>query len=201
MITTLLLDFGGVLAEEGFYAGLRELGTDRGLDPDRFFKDVERIIFDSGYLVGRSGEAAFWDAVRRETGITGSNSVLREEILRRFTLRPEMLAVVDQSRRAGLTVAMLSDQTNWLEEIDSRTPFLDRFDRIFNSFRLHKSKRDPSVFTDVCDMLGVPPDSVLFVDDNAGHIERAAGRGLQVYHFTTSGAFLQALAELTGEKK
>lgn len=201
MITTLLLDFGGVIAEEGFYAGLLAIGKRNRRDPERFFRDVERIIFESGYLIGRTGEAFFWDAVRRETGITGSNAEFREEILGRFSLRPEMLAVVDRSRQEGLTAAMLSDQTNWLEEIDARTPFLGHFDHIFNSFRLHKSKRDPSVFTEVCDILGVPPGSILFVDDNAGHIERAAGRGLLVHHFTASGTFQQALAEFTGEKR
>lgn len=193
MTKTLLFDYGGVIAEEGFYAGLLAIGKSRGLDPDRFFKDVERIIFDCGYLVGRTAEAAFWDAVRRETGITDSSADLREEILRRFTLRPEMLAIVDRLRRQGVFTAMLSDQTNWLEELDRRTPFLDRFDRIFNSYRLHKSKRDPSVFTDVCAELGQRPGEVLFVDDNAGHVQRAASQGLQAHLFTTVDVFRHAL--------
>lgn len=199
MITTLLFDFGGVLAEEGFHAGLLEIGKSHGLDPERFFNDVDRVIFDSGYLVGRTDEAFFWDAVRRETGIAGSNTDLREEILRRFTLRPGMLAIVDRLRREGLTAAMLSDQTNWLEELDKRTPFLNRFDRIFNSFRIHKSKRDPSVFTDVCNELGRRPGEVLFVDDNDGHVQRAASQGLQTLRFTTIEAFERRIDGVLGK--
>lgn len=197
-IATVLFDFGGVIAEEGFHAGLLTIGKRNKLDPGRFFRDVDRIIFDCGYLVGQADEAAFWNAVRRETGIVGSEAELREEILHRFVLRPEMLAAVDRLRSNGLQAVMLSDQTNWLEEIDARTPFLNCFDRVFNSYRIHKSKRDASVFSDVCRELGRRPEDVLFVDDNAGHIERAASRGLQVHHFTTVDAFRRMLLATLG---
>lgn len=200
MLTTILFDFGGVIAEEGFHAGLLAIGKRNGLDPDRFFADVDRIIFDCGYLVGRADESAFWDAVRRETGIAGSNNDLREDILQRFTLRPEMLAAVDRIRQNGLSVAMLSDQTNWLEELDSRDPFMDRFDRVFNSYRIHLSKRDPSVFSFVGKELGKRPEELLFVDDNAGHVQRAASQGLQTLHFTTTGAFERTLESVPGKR-
>ncbi len=200
---TLLIDFGGVIAEEGFHQGLLAIGKRQGLDPDRFFHDVERIIFDRGYLSGRASEAVFWDAVRRETGVKGSDEELRGEIIRRFSLRPNMLAAMDRLRRAGMQIVMLSDQTNWLEEIDAATGLFGHFDRIFNSYRIHKSKRDPSVFDDVCHDLSVRPDEVLFVDDNAGHIARAASRGLRVHHFTTAADFhekIEALLERKAEQ-
>jgi putative hydrolase of the HAD superfamily len=92
-------------------------------------------------------------------------------------------------RAAGLKVAMLSDQTNWLEEIDGKTPLFRHFDMVFNSFRLHKSKRDASVFQDVCKALGVRTDEALFVDDNINHIKRAESEGLRTIHFTTIDEF------------
>ncbi len=68
-IKTVLFDFGGVIAEEGFREGLFAIGRMQGLDPERFFRDVERIIVATGYLTGAGDEARFWDAVRKETGI------------------------------------------------------------------------------------------------------------------------------------
>lgn len=195
-IGTVLLDFGGVVAEEGFHAGLLAIGGKNGLEPDRFFRDAERIIMESGYLTGQSTESVFWDAIRKDTGITGPDRELRQEILQRFVLRPAMLDAADRLRRNWLAVAMLSDQTNWLEEIDSPTGLFGHFDRVFNSYRMHKSKRDASVFSDVCHDLGKAPGSVLFVDDNAGHIERAAACGLRVHHFTTVEAFLRIIERL-----
>lgn len=188
-IKAVLFDFGGVIAEEGFREGLLAIGKKNSLDPERFFADVDRIIYDTGYLIGKTDEAFFWNAVRKETGISGSDEVLREEILTRFAFRPAMLAYADRLRAQGLKVAMLSDQTNWLEEIARKTPLFGHFDMVFNSFRLHKSKRNASVFRNVCRTLGVRADEALFVDDNINHITRAESEGLHTIHFTTIGEF------------
>ena len=183
-ITTVLIDFGGVIADEGFREGLREIGRRNGLSPDQFFLDAERLIAETGYLTGGAREREFWEALRQETGVMELDGVLREEILRRFTLRPAMIAWLDRMRAAGLTVAMLSDQTNWLEEIDAETGLFHHVDRVFNSFRLGKSKRDATLFDDACKALHSEPSATLFIDDNPGHIERAALRGLRTLRFT-----------------
>ncbi len=183
VIRLVLFDFGGVVAEEGFYQGLREIGRKNGFNPEDFFRTVDTLIYETGYLTGNADEAAFWNAVRERTGTAGTDVELRDEILKRFTLRPDMIASVDSLRSQGLIVAMLSDQTNWLEEIDLETGLFRHFDRVFNSFRIHKSKRDASVFTDVCSVLGVTTEETLFVDDNINHIRRAQGQGLQTIHF------------------
>jgi len=185
LITTVLIDFGGVLAEEGFLEGLRTLGQKNGLDPDEFFKTVDSLIYETGYLTGKADEAVFWNAVRKRTGIGGTDRDLRAEILGRFVLRPDMLALMDSLRGMGVVVAMLSDQTNWLEEIDSSTSLFSHFDRVFNSYRMQKSKRDASVFGYVCALLDVEPQKTLFVDDNINHITRARGQGLRTIHFVS----------------
>lgn len=193
VIKTVLLDFGGVLAEEGFRDGLRAVGRKNGLDPDAFFSVADSLIYETGYLTGKSDEASFWNAVRKRTGISGPDDELRKEILMRFVLRPEMLALVDHLRTEGATVAILSDQTDWLEAIDGETALFQHFDRVFNSFRIHKSKRDASLFTDVCRELGVTPGETLFVDDNPNHINRARSKGLMTIHFVTVDDFKQQL--------
>jgi putative hydrolase of the HAD superfamily len=182
-IKVVLFDFGGVIAEEGFWTGLRAIGAENGLDPDVFFRTVEALIYETGYLTGKADEALFWNAVKSKTGIRGTDAELRNEILNRFAIRPDMIASVDLLKSKGLIVAMLSDQTDWLDEIDRQTALFRHFDTVFNSFRLHKSKRDASVFGDVCSVLGVKPEETLFVDDNINHIERAQGQGLLTIHF------------------
>ena len=183
MIAAVYFDFGGVVAEEGFREGLFAIGRKNGLEPETFFGTVDDIIYESGYLLGRTDETHFWDRVRKGTGVSGRDSELRKEILVRFLLRPDMIASVDLLRSRRIIVSLLSDQTNWLEEIDRRTDLFGHFDRIFNSYRIHKSKRDASIFRDVCAVLGVKPEEALFVDDNIEHINRARGQGLQTIHF------------------
>jgi putative hydrolase of the HAD superfamily len=193
MLKAFLFDFGGVLAEEGFREGLKAIAKRNGLDPDRFFSLADALIFEAGYLTGGADEAAYWSALREQTGIAGTDRELRDEILKRFVLRPGMIAAVDRLKSQGFLVAMLSDQTNWLDELDRETTLSRHFDKVFNSFKLHKSKRDASVFRDVCDALGVKPGEALFIDDNINHIRRAGGAGLHTILFTTFDDFEKQL--------
>lgn len=196
VIRAALFDFGGVIAEEGFWKGLQAIGKENGVDPDEFFRTVDALIFETGYLIGKADEALFWNAVRSKTDIRRTDAELRNEILKRFVLRPGMIASVDLLRSKGFIVAMLSDQTNWLEEIEQETGLFRHFDRVFNSYRIHKSKRDASVFRDVCTALGVKTGETFFIDDNIDHIKRAQGQGLQTIHFVGIDEYKRQIRKL-----
>ena len=200
-IKAVLFDFGGVLAEEGFREGLKAIARKSRLDPDQFFAVANELIFETGYIIGLSDESSYWDEVRHKTGIVGEDQELRDEILRRFVLRPEMIESVKRLKGSGLMVAVLSDQTNWLEEIDERTPFYRHFHHVFNSYRLKKSKRDPSVFRDVCALMGIRPQETLFVDDNSENVKRAIGEGLRGIHFTGVEEFGKVIRALLGNSQ
>ena len=191
----ILLDYGGVLAEEGFAEGVRAIATAQGLDPERFFGQVERIIYACGYVTGANTATGFWAEIRKECGITGSDADLTGEILRRFVLRPEMLALVRAVKRQGVRAAILSDQTDWLEQLERRDHFLGEFAPVINSYRLGHSKREVATFQLALAQLGVTADQVLFVDDNAGHIGRAAALGLQVHHFVEAAGLAADLEQ------
>lgn len=189
MIIVVLFDFGGVLAEEGFRKGLMHVGREMGMAPEEFFRIADELIASSGYLTGESSEEAYWCALRERTGITAGDADLREEILKRFTLRPRVLEYVKRVREEGFIAGILSDQTNWLDEINERTPFYHFFDHVFNSYKMKKSKRDSSVFIDVCDNLKRKPEEVLFVDDKIANISRALSSGMKALHFKDMGCF------------
>lgn len=173
-----LIDFGGVLAEEGFREGLKAIGRANGLPEESFFRKGADVVYESGYVTGKTEESSYWASLRDQTGITGSDELLRNEILSRFTLRPWMLDLVRRLRRQGLIVAILSDQTDWLDELDKRDHFFEDFDRVLNSYHMGKGKNDPSIFDDAARELGLPPEDILFIDDNEGNVRRARSKGL-----------------------
>jgi len=193
MIRAVFFDFGGVLADEGFKEGLKTIGRKNGLEQERFLAAANELIYKTGYVLGMASESEYWDTVRRETGISTCDDELRNEILSRFSLRPQVLHYVDKIKAAGLITAILSDQTNWLDEINQQSPFFHHFDYIFNSFKLHKGKRDPSIFRDTCDAMDLRPEEVLFIDDNIDNIKRARGEGLKVIHFTDTESFIKEM--------
>jgi len=196
MIKAVLFDFGGVLAEEGFREGLMAIARKRGLNEETFFRTAEETIYKTGYVTGKAKEKIYWDTLMKETGLKDDYRKLRSEILRRFVLRTDMLSIAGKLRDRDLIVAILSDQTNWLDEINRKKPFYSRFDYIFNSYVLGKSKRDPSIFRDVAKITGLRPHQMLFTDDNAQHIKRASDAGLMTIHFTGIEDFKSELERL-----
>jgi len=195
-ITTILFDYGGVLAEEGFTLGLEVMARENRLDPAEFFRTAVEAIYSCGYVTGKAMEQDYWELLRSQTGIRGEDRALTETILSRFILRPRMIGAVRALRKQGLNPVILSDQTDWLDRLNQRQPFFQEFSRVFNSFHLGKTKREPSLFTDVLATLKVEPGQALFVDDNPGHIARAAALGLKTHLFLSEELFFADLARL-----
>ncbi len=182
-INAVLIDFGGVLAEEGFKEGLMAIGRQAGLSPEAFFETAAAAVYESGYVLGQANENAFWNVVRARTGVKNPDEELRREILNRFTIRPWMLEIVRTLRQRGCCVCILSDQTQWLDELDRQYPFFKEFHRVFNSYHSGKGKKDPSLFLDVARELGIQPSQILFIDDNPGNVERARSQGFRAIHY------------------
>ncbi len=63
-IRAVLFDFGGVLAEEGFRAGLRVIARLNGLDPESVHREGVDAVYESGYVTGTAKEADFWKLMR-----------------------------------------------------------------------------------------------------------------------------------------
>ncbi len=196
--STILFDFGGVIAAEGFRAGLESIGRAYGLKPTETFRLGHEIVYGSGYVVGKTDEATFWNEFRRRTEIIASDRELRGQILDRFIPFAEMLAALSRLRRLGFTLAIVSDQTNWLDELDERHHFFALFHRIFNSFHHGRSKKDARFFVDVLAELNCQPEAALFLDDNQNNLERAQDLGIRGILVTEPGQALRELEQLLG---
>nr|WP_286293519.1 HAD family phosphatase [Methylomarinovum sp. IN45] len=195
-IKAVLFDFGGVIAEEGFREGLRTLARQQGLDEQSIFEAGMDAVYDSGWVVGWGTEADFWRLMAERTALKGDPDSLRAVILERFRLRPSMLALVDALRRAGYVVGLLSDQTEWLDELDRRYRIYDHFDRLYVSYRLGKGKRDPSLFDDIARDLNLAPQEILFIDDSPGNVAQARRQGWRALLFQGEADLRRRLREM-----
>lgn len=180
-IRAVLLDFGGVVADEGFMAGLKTVAKAQGLDGEKVWKEGMNAVYDSGYVLGKGDEASFWKLLQQRTGLKGDPNRLREKILSLFRLRPKVLACNDNIRAAGYITGILSDQTDWIYRIHHHRPFLHRFDVAFISFQIGIGKRDPTLFQYVIDRLGVSGQGILFIDDQPGNVQRARQAGMHAH--------------------
>jgi putative hydrolase of the HAD superfamily len=175
-IKVVLFDFGGVLSQEGFRRGLMAIGRAAQVSPEAFFEAAAAAVYDSEYVLGKADESAYWAMVRERTGVSGSDEEFRRNILERFRLRPWMLEIVRGLRRRGYIVGILSDQSQWLDELNERDEFFKEFNQIFNSYHLGKGKKDPSLFPEVAAKLGVKGASCKSVFLKSEMTEKVASR-------------------------
>ena len=183
----------GVIADEGFTEGLRAIAVKNGLPEEAFIRAGFDTIHETGYVLGRSPESAFWAALRKQTGMTGEDAALRHEILSRFIVRPWVLDLADTLKDRGIRTGILSDQTDWLDLINERYDFFRRFGVVFNSYHLGDSKRNPDFFGTIAQALAVPAPSILFIDDNAGNCGRARQSGWHAIQYVERLDFLTQL--------
>ncbi|WP_108251855.1 HAD family hydrolase [Planctomonas deserti] len=103
---------------------------------------------------------------------------------------PEVVAVLDAVRSAGMSVGLLTNGSErQQEEKLARTGIRDRFDVVCTSESVGLAKPDPGAFAALCSRLGVPPADVLFVgDDYRADILGARAAGLRTYFVDRSGA-------------
>ena len=192
-VDVVLFDFGGVIAEEGFFKGLLYIAEMNGLEPEVFAKTAFDLVHSTGYVVGRVAEPVYWQAIRDATGIKNDDESLSKEILKHFVLRPWMMDVVKRLKDAGMRLGMLSDQTNWLDELNASYGLFGWFDFVFNSYHQGKSKRDGSAFDDALEAMGVEAERVLFVDDHPGNVEKAREKGMHTILYRDRESFMEQL--------
>jgi putative hydrolase of the HAD superfamily len=190
-ILAVLFDFGGVLAEEGFINGLMAIARAQGLKGDEVVHAAFDAIYVSGYVLGKAPERVFWAELRAKTGITGADKDLRHEIFSRFILRDWMLHLAKKLKAMNITVGILSDQTDILDQLNAQFDFFKGFDYVFNSYHLGKGKRDISLFDDVAEILKTVPPNILFVDDSQENVERARQKEWKAIHYRDRPSFQQ----------
>jgi putative hydrolase of the HAD superfamily len=195
-IKAILLDYGGVIAEEGFRGELVAMAREQGLDPHEVLQVAKYAVYDSGFVLGTGSEEAFWASMREGSGLRGDHAEMTARVLDAFTLRTWVIDHVRQWRGQGYITGILSDQMHWLDWLNERDRFFDAFDHVFNSYHLGKGKRDPTLFDDIAGLLGLPPAEILFVDDLMSNVERAQSAGWQAVHYVDRSSFDKVIGRL-----
>ncbi|MDD3650035.1 HAD-IA family hydrolase [Immundisolibacter sp.] len=192
-LRAVIFDFDGVVAERGFRGALKALAERCGLDYPPLPGLAMQALIDSGYVTGRGSEADWWRRLEATLGPLGDCARFRADVLALSVVRPWQLALAAELAGAGYATAVLSDHTDWLDQIETRQPFAHAFGRVFNSYYLGACKREATAFTAVADALGVPPEQAVFIDDNPDNVARAAVLRMTGIVYRERTAFLRDL--------
>jgi hypothetical protein len=61
---------------------VKAIGKEKGLDPEDFYKISADLVYQTGYITGRTDEHSYWNAVREKTGVKGEDQQNEERPFR-----------------------------------------------------------------------------------------------------------------------
>jgi putative hydrolase of the HAD superfamily len=192
-VDVVLFDLGGVLFDFG---GVESMKVLAGIDDDeeiwrrwlacRWVRSFERggcTVEDFGAGVVDDWSLAispdeYVDAFRSWVGgpLDGADALVR-----------------DTARSANVGCLSNTNELHWSDH-DGQWDVLQALEYTFLSFRMGCVKPDREIFDRAVEVLGVAPDRVLFLDDNAINVEAAIAAGWQSERTVGVDAARQCLA-------
>lgn len=200
-----IFDFGGVIASSPFEA-FRRIEEARAL-PSDFIRSVNAANpdgnawarFERGEIDRAGFEALFAD----ESAALGHRldggevlAVIAGEV------RGAMVAALDRLRAEGYRIACITNNMKGQrgpgmatsdEAMRRYDAVFARFEHVLESAVAGVRKPDPRIFAMMCDLLGVAPQSCVFLDDIGVNCKGAASIGMTAIKVTGE---MQALADL-----
>ena len=110
-------------------------------------------------------------SIAEELGLTGDLkaviTIRRDWTFESLVPRPEAIPTLQELRRRGHKLGMISACSQDVPEVWDRTPFANLFDSAVFSCSVGFSKPDPRIYALAADELGLEPADCLFVGDGA----------------------------------
>jgi putative hydrolase of the HAD superfamily len=196
VIDAVFWDFGGVILTSPFQA-FNRYERDRGLPPDviRSINANDPHANAWARLERTEITAEQFDAeFAREASALG-HDIRGADVLSLLAgdVRPEMVAALDAVIAAGYRTACLTNNVVGGEQRADVAAVMARFDHVIESSKVGVRKPEPAFYELACELVGVQPSSVVFLDDLGVNLKPAAAMGMTTIKVTDPAA---AIAEL-----
>lgn len=172
---------GGVLTIDPFQA-CRDYAAELGLPPETFVDQLRGQQFAEVETGDRSVRDFLKFACRDVNERLGTPVEIRrlaDCLVAGQRVRPEMVALVEDLRRNGVKVGMLTNNAKEARSWWSSGVLpLDSFAAIVDSSEVGLRKPDPAIFVLAAERIGCRPEHLLYFDDTEENIAGAATSGL-----------------------
>lgn len=194
MIRAVLFDFDGVLTTDpsGSATTVRHLAQATGLQADRVWNAF--APFNADLLFGRTTHIDVWTAICATLGHDIDIALLHNA----FDGTPMNTAMLDLAARlrAGHAAGIVTDnKRDRIDRLVARHALDSLFDPIVVSADCGSGKEDAAIFRHTLDLLGLPPQETVFIDNSARNLVAAGALGMHTVHFDDARNDVPGLAE------
>lgn len=182
-------DLGNVLLAFSHQRACEQMAAVAEISPEL----VREVVFDGGledrYERGEISSDAFYDAFCTATHSRPERDLLLLASSDIFTLKYEMLPLVNGLHSAGTPLGILSNTcaAHWEFAIDGRFRILNTcFREYILSYEVQSMKPSSQIYSAAIAAAGVQPAEIFFTDDRLENVHAAQAAGMDAVQFTDS---------------
>jgi HAD superfamily hydrolase (TIGR01509 family) len=196
-ITTVIFDMGGVLLRTVDPAPREAIAKRFGVTR----RELEAFVFSSETSIlseeGKLSDVAHWQTVMRHFGQpAGDHIQLYDEYFAGDAIDQRLLAFA-ASLKPKYKLGLLSNAwENARPLLRARFDFIDTFDESIFSYEVRARKPDAAMYQAILNLMDVPPEEAVFIDDVLENVEGAQAVGMQALHFSGTETLISTLSDL-----
>lgn len=203
--SAVIFDFGGVITTSPFEA-FNRLEEVREL-PRNFIRQVNArngdnnawALFERAEISAEEFDLRFAQEARDQGHMLEGSAVLT---VLAGAVRPVMVSALDQLKARGFRLGCITNNVptghgagmaRSADTHDEMEQIFARFEHVIESSKAGVRKPDPRIYAMMCDALGLPPQTCIYLDDLGINCKPAAVLGMHAIKVTSAE---QALADL-----
>jgi FMN phosphatase YigB (HAD superfamily) len=192
VIRGIAFDWGGIFTEGTFDSdAVTNLAALCGVSEERIAERYYPLMAE--FETGAFGLDEFTARFREESGLSLDPERFRETFLGSGRERAAMYRVL-AAIPADFSVGMLSNNVPVLCDRVRGDARMGRIDRFLFSNELGVRKPAPAAYQALSRALGLPPEEIVFIDDNADNIRACRDLGFNGIHLIDFDGFVEELA-------
>jgi putative hydrolase of the HAD superfamily len=204
-IEAVIFDFGGVITASPFEA-FNRYEAERGLPKDIIRRVNATNPQDNAWAHLERGDisAAEFDRRFRAESLALGHEIPGADVMRELSgaIRPRMVAALKLCKtrfKVGcITNNFITEKGDPHRMASAMGEVLDLFDAVIESARAGVRKPDPRIYQMMCELLGVPPQACVYLDDLGINCKPAAQLGMTAIKVVDVDQTLAELARATG---
>jgi putative hydrolase of the HAD superfamily len=131
-------------------------------------------------VIGTASEEEALTEAFKKLEITEDWRKWHKTILKWYTPRKKLINYAKELRK-NIKICMLSDQTQYIIELEEKYRFFKNFDLSIISTQVGVAKPNSKIFNLALHLLEIKPNEVVFVDDNPVNVNAAKKMGIHAF--------------------
>lgn len=171
---------------------MESVSKEIGVSKESLTESWKKGIID--FELGRVPEEEFWRIVLDDLEVNYDWGKLNKIVLDHFRPIGNPKKTLEELRK-NYVLGMVSNQTDWIDELNEKYGFKKYFDHYLISKEVSLRKPSKEIFNLLLERCKLKPEEVVFIDDTASYEENVKILGIDFINFKNPSQLINELEE------